>query len=92
MLDGTFGVASPVAGRSLNSWWDDTLSGLPKARRRAASRVLIYAMWGTWKERNRRVFQNVALLPDAVAMLVREEIAQRAYAHSTDPGDLHGGS
>ena len=28
-----------------------------------------------------------ALLPDAVAALVQEEISQRAYAHSQDPGD-----
>jgi hypothetical protein len=32
-------------------------------------------MWGVWKERNMRVFQNPALQPAAVAALVKEEIA-----------------
>ena len=31
-----------------------------------AGGALIYAMWGNWKEHNRRVFRNVALLPEAV--------------------------
>ena len=37
-------------------------------------------------------FSECRFATEAVAMLVREEIAQRAYAHSTDPGDLPGAS
>ena len=85
--NGTIGIADAPMGRNLNSWWDDLLRRLPKEKRREASGSLIYAMWGTWKERNRRVFRNVGLLLDAVVALVREEIAQRDYAHSIDPGD-----
>ena len=60
---------------------------MPKEKRREASGAFIYAMWGAWKERNRRVFRNTALQPEAVAHLVWEEIQQRALAHSADPGD-----
>ena len=63
------------------------MAGIPKERRRAASGVFIYTMWGVWKERNRRVFRNVAMQPTAVAHLVWEEIKQRALAHGLDPGD-----
>jgi hypothetical protein len=85
--NGTFGVPPPPGGRSLNDWWDETISHLPKEKKREASGAIIYSMWGVWKERNRRVFQNTALQPTAVAALIKEGIAQRAYAHTQDPGD-----
>jgi hypothetical protein len=73
--NGTFGVPPPPGGRSLNDWWDETISHLPKEKKREASGAIIYSMWGVWKERNRRVFQNTALQPTAVAALVKEDIA-----------------
>jgi hypothetical protein len=83
---GTIGLATPPAGRGLNQWWEETIANLPREKRREASGAFIYTMWGTWKERNRRVFRNTASAADAVANLVREEITQRAYAHTQDPG------
>jgi hypothetical protein len=67
---------------TLNDWWDATISNIPKEKRREASGAIIYSVWGVWKERNMCVFNNVAMELDAVAALVREEIAQRAYAHN----------
>ena len=84
---GQIGAPPPPNGSTLNAWWDATIASLPKNKRREASGAIIYSMWGVWKERNRRVFQNVAIHADAVAALVREEMAQRAYAHTQDPGD-----
>ena len=86
--NGTIGTVTPPLGRSINAWWDDMLGRLPKEKRREASGTIIYAMWGIRKERNRRVFRNVGLLPTEVVALVREEIAQRAYAQSLDPRRL----
>ena len=81
------GAPSHPNGRSLNEWWDATIAGIPKDRRREASGAIMYSIWGVWKERNRRVFQNKVLQTEAVATLVHEEMAQRAYAHTQDPGD-----
>ena len=64
------------------------MAPLPKEKKREAIGMIVYIMWGIWKERNRRVFQNKASLAEAVADLVKEEMAQRAYAHSQDPGDV----
>ena len=69
------GVLPPPNGRTLDAWWDATITTLPKNKQREASGAIIYSMWGVWKERNRRVFQNLATQPDAVAALVREEMA-----------------
>ena len=63
------------------------LAGIPKEKRREASGAFVYAMWGCWKERNRRVFRNTVMQPNMVAHLVWEEIEQRALAHGHDPGD-----
>jgi hypothetical protein len=73
--NGTFGIPPPPGGKSLNVWWDEVISHLPKEKKREASGAIIYSMWGVWKERNMRVFQNPALQPAAVAALVKEEIA-----------------
>ena len=89
--NGTIRTVTPPLDRSINAWWDDMFGRLPKEKSWEASGTIIYAMWGIWKERNRRVFRNVGLLPTEVVALVREEIAQRAYAHSLDPGDLLSG-
>jgi hypothetical protein len=84
--NGQLGVPPLAGGMTLNDWWDATISTIPKEKRREASGAIIYSIWGVWKERNRRVFNNVAFQPDAVAALVREEISQRAYAQTQDPG------
>lgn len=64
---GKIGIITLPAGRCINSCWEDTIGAIPKARRREASGEFIYAMWGVWKERNRRVFCNTAILPAAVS-------------------------
>ena len=86
--NGSIGIAPPPLGHDINGWWDGMLAGIPKEKRREASGNFIYTMWGCWKERNRRVFRNTALQPDLVAHLVREEIEQRRFAHTQDPGGI----
>lgn len=38
--------------------------------------TLIYMMWVVWKEQDGCVFQNTALQPFEVAIMIQEEIAQ----------------
>jgi hypothetical protein len=63
------------------------IGNIPKEKRRETSEAIIYLVWGGFKERNTRVFQNAALHPDVVGTLVKEEIAWRAYAHTQNPED-----
>ena len=70
------GLAPPPLDDSISTWWDETIIVLLKEKRTKANSAIIYAMWGDWKEMNKRVFWNTALLPDMVAHLVREEIAK----------------
>jgi hypothetical protein len=39
--------------------------------------VLIYITWGIWNERNRRIFDGVAMLPSRVFHLILEEMKIR---------------
>jgi hypothetical protein len=59
--NGSIGAAPPPLGRTTDSWWDGTLASITKERRREASNTFIYTMQGTWKDRNRRVFRNMAV-------------------------------
>ena len=63
-------------------------AGNLKEKRHEESGNFIYAMWGCWKERNRRVFRYIALQPDLVAHLVWQKIEQRRFAHTQDPRDV----
>jgi hypothetical protein len=85
--NGTFGVPPPQSGKSLNDWCDEMISQLPKEKTREVSGTIIYSTCGVWKERNMRMFHNTALQPMDMAALVKEDIAQRAYSHTQDPGD-----
>ena len=73
--------------RDFDGWWLHYIQSLPKERRRVASGIIIYIIWGVWKERNRRVFSNLAKNVVDVVRLVRDEVEARAYAFTDDPGD-----
>ena len=55
--------------------------------KKVANGIICYIIWGVWKERNRRIFTNVALPLGDVVSLIREEIALKAFAYSDDAGD-----
>ena len=70
-----------------DAWWDKYIHGMTNKDKKTASGIICYILSGVWKERNRRIFTNVALPVGDVVRLIREEIALRAFAHSDDPGD-----
>jgi hypothetical protein len=46
------------------------------AQKRAFNGIVIYTMWNIWNERNRRIFESVALPPVQVALRIKEDVSQ----------------
>jgi hypothetical protein len=42
--------------------------------------MVIYTLWNLWKERNRRIFQNIQESAWQVAFRIKEDIAQKKRA------------
>jgi hypothetical protein len=51
-------------------------SRVPKQDRRRFNGIVIYIMWNLWKERNRRIFENMAKTAQQVASLTKKDIVQ----------------
>ena len=81
---------TPTVDRDFDGWWLHYIASFPKDKKRIASGIITYIIWGVWKERNRRVFSNTALNQRDVVRLVKDEIEARAFAFTDDPGDRGG--
>lgn len=73
-------VSVPGDEDDLQQWWNDSMSRASKHDRRRVSSILIYTAWNIWKERNRRIFQNVSTTPDVVLGLIKEEMKIHSLA------------
>lgn len=79
---------------SVKEWWlyiFDSACLSSKAHAKAASTVSIIVLWETWKERNRRVFQNKLTSSSRVLTIIKEEAAAWKCA-GADLGALASGS
>ena len=65
---------------SLAEWWEIEASRVPKQDCRRFNGIVIYIMWNLWKERNRRIFENVFQTVQKVACSTKEDIMQRHRA------------
>ena len=45
--------------------------------------MVIYTFWNFWKERNRRIFNNVTESPFQVAVRIKEDIKERKRAFAS---------
>ena len=82
--------ATPAVNCDFDGWWLHYIAGYPKDKKRALSGIITYIIWGSWKERNRRVFSNTALNVVDVVRLVKDEMNARSLTFSDDPGDRGG--
>jgi hypothetical protein len=79
---------NPVAGgiacrsNSVSGWWKK----IRRFRKNKATRdlvtVAVYGMWHLWKERNRRIFENVNLNPLDLAFQIRDGLRSFKLAYS----------
>ena len=79
-------TAASTVDRDFDGWWLHYIATYPKDKKRKASGIITYIIWGVWKECNRRVFSNTALNVADVVRLVKDEIEARAFAFTDDPG------
>jgi hypothetical protein len=73
-------VEVPARDVSMADWWNRSLQGLLKKTKQKLASLLIYTAWNIWKERNRRVFEGVMVLPSRVLSLIKEELQLRQVA------------
>ncbi|KAJ1260195.1 hypothetical protein BS78_10G213800, partial [Paspalum vaginatum] len=70
-----FSLSQQVAlsnATSIAEWWERAEAICLKSHRREFNCVVIYTMWGIWKERNRRIFEHCSLPPLQVAESVKD--------------------
>ena len=76
---------------NLKSWWQEAASKIAKEEKRGFNGLVIYTLWNIWKERNRRIFNNIQESAMQVALRVKEEIEQRKRALAWGGTNVTGG-
>ena len=64
----------------IRAWWEEAARKVSKSERRRLNEVVIYTFWNIWKERKRRIFNNVIETVPQVAVRIKEDIEQRKRA------------
>jgi hypothetical protein len=63
----------PDANSSLVDWWLQARAQAPNPFRRGFDTLVLLVSWEVWKERNRRMFENLSRTPAEVLALIRNE-------------------
>jgi len=73
-------VRAPDDSLEIIDWWEKELAYLPAKKRRLKAALLMYCAWNIWKERNRRVFDQVQKTPAEVMQEIKAEVNTRKLA------------
>jgi hypothetical protein len=67
-------LAGYIACRSttVTGWWKKIMRYRKKKPRRDLVTIAVYGMWHLWKERNRRIFEDIALDPANLVFQIRD--------------------
>jgi hypothetical protein len=61
-----------ASATNIQECWEAVTPPLPKNQKRAFNGIVIYTMWNLWKERNRRIFESVAIPLAQVALRIKD--------------------
>jgi len=73
-------TAAPGRPHPYQAMVEDAAAKVPRSERRRLNGVVIYTFWNIWKERNRRIFDNLIETVPQVAVRIKEDIQQRKRA------------
>jgi hypothetical protein len=81
-VQGTNASLPRLSSRALTvkAWWGKIQSCVPKDQRKETITLACYTVWHIWKERGRRVFEGKELRANALAGLVKDEVAMASRA------------
>jgi hypothetical protein len=66
-------IPNQIFARYMRRWWHGLLTPRIEDKEKQLQ-AIIYTTWNIWKDRCRRVFQNKAIAPDQLTVLIREDI------------------
>lgn len=75
-----FQAICPTASSSMVPWWITARASLVGERRKAFDALVLLIAWTTWKEHNRRTFDNIARSEDELFLAAREEALELVAA------------
>jgi hypothetical protein len=67
---------------SILGWWKKIARFRKSKSRREHAAVAVYALWHIWKERNRRIFENISSKPEDLIFQIRDALANLKAAHN----------
>ncbi|PNT75953.1 hypothetical protein BRADI_1g42288v3 [Brachypodium distachyon] len=70
---------------SVEDWWNADRAKISRDLKRHFDGLLIYCLWNVWKERNRRVFNNVSMEEEDVASKAQEDFKSFLWANEVNP-------
>lgn len=75
-------VRMAMTSTTVAGWWEKVRRGRMDENRKQDVSVSAYIVWHVWKERGRRIFQNLVMTASSVSVLVKNDIQLVAQAKS----------
>jgi hypothetical protein len=82
-LSFTYSDAADIATRSntVSGWWKKIVRLKKSKAKRDQVSAAVYGVWNLWKERNRRIFENISDTPENLLYQIRDGLANLKAAY-----------